>query len=113
MSTLVAQLQAAGGAKKGTNLGALLQWAATHVQSQDEALAELRESLQLLQKDYETALKGLQTARTHADELRGALNCVVTTITLGRDYAPHINVMAHHGVMPYAKNAKKPRGAAI
>jgi len=34
------------------------------------------------------------------------------TVTLARDHAPHINVMAHHGVLPYARNKFKPKAAA-
>ena len=43
MSDLTEALRTHGQKHRGTDLGGLLQWAALHIESQDEALAELRE----------------------------------------------------------------------
>ncbi len=43
MSELTDSLRAHGQRHMGTDLGGLLQWAALHIDAQDEALAELRE----------------------------------------------------------------------
>ena len=42
MSTLTEAIRKHGEAAKGTDLGGVLQWAALHIEAQDEALAELR-----------------------------------------------------------------------
>jgi hypothetical protein len=41
---LIAALQTHGQLHKGTGLGGLLQWAILHIQSQAEAIEELRET---------------------------------------------------------------------
>ena len=43
MSELTDSLRAHGLQHKGTHLGGLLQWASLHIESQDQALADLRE----------------------------------------------------------------------
>ena len=43
MSELTDSLRTHGLQHKGTHLGGLLQWAALHIESQDQALADLRE----------------------------------------------------------------------
>ena len=43
MSELTEALRTHGQQHRGTDLGGLLQWAALHIESQEEALAELRE----------------------------------------------------------------------
>ena len=42
MSTLTEAIRKHGEAAKGTDLGGVLQWAALHIEAQEEALAELR-----------------------------------------------------------------------
>ena len=42
MSELTDSLRTHGLQHKGTHLGGLLQWAALHIESQDQALADLR-----------------------------------------------------------------------
>ena len=46
MTELIKNLTEAGDMHKGSDLGALLQWAVLHIQAQDEALAEARKELE-------------------------------------------------------------------
>jgi hypothetical protein len=47
-----------------------------------------------------------QTKSAAEAVVQAASSGLVPPIALARDHAPHINIMAHHGVVPYAK---KPR----
>lgn len=96
-SELITQLRQHGEAAKGTDLGGVLQWALLHIESQDEALAELREELE----NEERARLSLEVAQHHARQaIETALQAVnqqfCPPIELARDTAPHINLMGGH-----------------
>ena len=105
MSDLTDKLRTAGESQKGTELGGLLQWAALHIDSQDEALAELRtehaeelaERLRLERAIYNTkqAMEGALAMLTAP---------VCPPIELTRDFVPHINLMAAQGDPDYLKS---------
>ena len=105
MSELTDKLRRAGEQHKGTDLGGLLQWAALHIDDQDEALAELREE----HAEEEGYRMLLERAIFHAT---GAIEAALSAITapvcppieLGRDLVPHINLMAGHGDPDYLKS---------
>lgn len=104
MSELTDKLRAAGEQHKGTDLGGLLQWAALHIDSQDEALSEL------LAEHAEEESERLRLERAmHAAKqaIEAALSAVTAQacppIELGRDLVPHINLMAGHGDPDYLK----------
>ena len=105
MSELTEKLRTAGETHKGTDLGALLQWAALHIDDQDEALSELRDE----HASEERARLHLERA---AHEAKHAVEMALAAITaplcppieLGRDLAPHINLMAGHGDPDYLKS---------
>jgi hypothetical protein len=108
MSELTDKLQAVEAMHKGTDLGGLLQWAALHISDQDAALTEaldeaLTESAERIRLESVIFATRQQLA-VLSDSLQQT-----TGIQLSRDYAPHINIMAHHGVAPYAKKPRKPR----
>ena len=60
--TITDELRHHGQQHKGTELGKLLQWAALHIESQDEALAELREA----HAEEENERLRLESAMYHA-----------------------------------------------
>ena len=113
MSELIDKLTAAGQQHKGTDLGGLLQWAILHIQSQDEALTETREELASEETERLRLERVLHAGSMAIDQALGTLKAAQpVAITLARDHAPHINVMAHHGVAPYAKKSRKGKGVA-
>ncbi len=104
MSELTDKLRSAGEQHKGTDLGGLLQWAALHIDDQDEALTELREE----HASEERARLHLERA---AHDAKAAMEAALAAISaplcppieLGRDLVPHINLMAGHGDPDYLK----------
>jgi hypothetical protein len=112
MSELVNKLATAADAHKGADLGGLLQWAMLHIQEQDEALAEAREELDTEQSERIRLERVLHSAKAGIEGVAsGILMGLPTNIQLARDHAPHINIMAHHGIAPYAKKPRKTRPA--
>ena len=111
MSELVQSLRKHGEANKGSDLGGLLQWAALHIEAQDEALAETRAELAAEEAAHQRMEGALHAARL---AIKGALAAVdaplCPPIDLGRDCVAHINLMAAHGDPDYLlKNGKSVR----
>jgi len=105
MKNLIDELTKAGQAHIGTDLGGLLQWAALHIGSQNEALAEVRAELEVEANTRQFMEHVLHTTK---GALEAALEAVTPAlcppIELGRDLAPHINLMAAHGDPDYLKS---------
>jgi len=106
MSELTDKLKQEGEKHKGTDLGGLLQWAAFHISEQDEALAQTREEFEIEENERIRLERVIFDARQQIAALSEAMH-QTTGIDLAKDYAPHINIMAHHGVAPYAKKPRK------
>ena len=105
MSELTEKLRKAGERHKGTDLGGLLQWAALHIESQDEALAEARESHEEEGRERLRLEGALHTAKTAMENALAAIAApLCPPIELGRDLVPHINLMAGHGDPDYLKS---------
>ena len=104
MSELTDSLRAHGQRHLGTELGGLLQWAALHIDAQDEALAELREEY-AREKSDRVGLEGALGAAKEAIEaaLAAVNKPLCPPIELGRDMCGHINLMAAHGDPDYLK----------
>lgn len=106
MSELTDRLQAEGLAHKGTDLGGLLQWAALHIASQDEALSETRAALEVERGISSQMAGALSSAAEAADKsaksLRAAIPADVSEL-LGRDFVPHINLMGAMGDPDYRR----------
>ena len=95
---------------KGTDLGGTLQWAKLHIESLEEAAAEREQELAAAMRDRQTLLTLLDKARTASDQMRETLAGDFLTDplkTCGHDITSHVNVMAAHGVAPYARTPKK------
>lgn len=113
MSELTDKLTAAGQKHKGTYLGGLLQWAVLHIQAQAEALYEAREELEAEQNERIRLERALHTAKASTEAALVSIKSgLPVNIELSKDLAPHINIMAHHGVEPYAKKPRKKKEAA-
>lgn len=105
MSELTDKLRSAGELHKGTDLGGLLQWAALHIESQDEALAEVRENHEEEERERLRLERALYTAKTSMEDALAAIAApLCPPIELGRDLVPHINLMAGHGDPDYLKS---------
>lgn len=105
MSELTEKLRSAGELQKGTDVGGLLQWAALHIESQDEALAEVRESHEEEERERLRLERALHTAKTIMEDALAAIAApLCPPIELGRDMVPHINLMAGQGDPDYLKS---------
>jgi hypothetical protein len=102
MSELTDKLSQFGEQHKGTDLGGLLQWAALHIDSQDEALADLRTELAEEEAERMRLERNAKEAKTMIEAA-----CVVLQYTppvdFTRDLAGHINLMCGHGDPDYTK----------
>jgi hypothetical protein len=108
MSQIKEKLQAAGLAHKGTDFGSLLQWAALHIDSLEAALAEAQEERESEENERIRLERILFQTKSVAEAVvQTASGGLVPPIALARDHAPHINIMAHHGVEPYVKKPRK------
>ena len=104
MSDLTEALRTHGQKHRGTDLGGLLQWAALHIESQDEALAELREEHAREERERMGLEGALGVAKEAIEAALAAVNApLCPPIELGRDCVPHINLMAGHGDPDYLK----------
>lgn len=83
-----------------------MQWAALHIAAQDDALAQTREELETEESERIRLERVIFDARQQLAALSEAMH-QTAGIQLSKDHAPHINIMAHHGVAPYAKNPRK------
>lgn len=102
MSELVTRLQAEGQQHRGTDLGGLLQWAALHIESQDEALADLRQELADEERERLRLENAFRAAKLSVEAALASINApMFPPIELARDMAPHINLMAGHGDPDY------------
>ena len=100
--TLPDELRAHGQQHKGTELGKVLQWAALHIESQDEALAELREAHAEEENERLRLEAAMHQARHAIEDAHRAVNTpLCPPIELARDMAGHINLMAAHGDTDY------------
>ena len=111
MSELTDSLRTHGLQHKGTHLGGLLQWAALHIESQDQALADLREEHAREENDRMQMEGALGAAKEAIEAALAAVNSPLRwPIELGRDMCGHINLMAAHGDPDYLlKNGKSVR----
>lgn len=108
MSTLINQLTETAKQHKGTDLGRLLQWASLHIAEQDEALAQTREELETEENERIRLERVIFEARQQLAEITESMH-QTTGVQLAKDHAPHINIMAHHGVAPYVTKSGKPK----
>lgn len=104
MSQLTEKLHAAGELHRGTDLGALLQWAMLHITGQDAALSDLREAYARAENDVQRLTLAVQDAKTSVESALSTIESSIhPPIEFDRDYVAHINLMAAHGDPDYLR----------
>ena len=102
---LITTLQTHGEVHKGTDLGGVLQWAILHIQSQAEAIEELR-------ADFEEEHNERLSFEKAAHDARAAIDAALAAITeampaqpldFATDHTSHINLMGGMGDPDYMK----------
>jgi len=108
MSELVEKLTNAAKQRQDEGLSKLLRWAALHIAEQEKALKELREEFKEEEKERIRMEHAVHRATVQMQTLIAELNYSrPVNIELARDFAPHKNIMALHGVEPYVKKPRK------
>ncbi len=102
---LITALQTPGQQHKGTDLGGLLQWAVLHIQSQDEAIAELRADFE---EEHEERLRFEKAAHDAKVAIDSALAQITETmpappLDFARDNTSFVNLMGGIGDPDYMK----------
>lgn len=102
---LITALQTHGQQHKGTDLGGVLQWAILHIQSQDEAIAELRADFE---QEHEERLRFERAAHDAKAAIDAALAQINDTmpappLDFATDHNSHINLMGFLGDPDYMK----------
>jgi hypothetical protein len=107
-SQLVQELEKHGLANRGTDLGGLLQWAMLHIQSQDEALAELYADESAREREVEELREALCAVKALLETVGGFCRDKAfkfDTEQFGKDMVQHINIMGAYGDPDYLKGA--------
>ena len=104
--SLIDQLTQAAQEHSGSELHKLLTWAALHIESQDEALAEARSEWDAEAKERMRLESALHASASQLEEVLIGLRAVwCPPVELGRDLVPHINLMAGHGDPDYLRKS--------
>ena len=103
---LISALQTHGQLHKGTDLGGVLQWAILHIQSQAEAIEELRADFEEEHNERLRFEKAAHSAKAAIDAALAAIAEAMPAqpLDFARDLAGHINLMACHGDSDYLKS---------
>lgn len=86
------------------SLAQLLNWAALHIESQDQALSEVREELTREEAERMKLEEALHASKAHVEQALQTLQAAwCPPVELARDFVPHINLMAGHGDPDYLR----------
>ncbi len=106
MSELLQKLRAEAALRDRTEISRLLLWAVLHIESQGEALAEARDEWERESRERIKLENALQSGKQQVEQALQTLQAAwCPPIELGRDLAPHINLMAGHGDPDYLKSS--------
>lgn len=102
---LITTLQTHGQKHKGTPLGGVLQWAVLHIQSQNEAIEELRADFA---EEHNERLRFERAAHDAKAAIDAALSQITETmpappLDFAADHTSHINLMGGMGDPDYMK----------
>lgn len=102
---LITALQTHGQQHKGTDLGGLLQWAILHIQSQAEAIEELRADFEEEHNERLSFEKAAHSAKAAIDAALAAITEAMhaESLDFARDHTSHINLMGGLGDHDYMK----------
>lgn len=105
MSELLQKLRAEAALRDRTEISRLLLWAALHIESQAEALAEARDEWERESRDRIKLENALHSSKQQVEQALQTLQAAwCPPVELCRDLAPHINLMAGHGDPDYLKS---------
>ena len=91
-------------AEADARIAMLLREAALHIESQDQALSEVREELAREEAERMKLEDALHASKAHVEQALRTLQAAwCPPVELGRDLAPHINLMAGHGDPDYLR----------
>jgi len=111
-SELIDRLNRASFDCQNDELKKLLSWAGLHIISQEEALTETEKELEIEQNERIRMEQAIHNAKRQMEEICIDLNYSrPVNVEFAKDHAPHINIMAHHKVAPYASKSGKPKAA--
>ena len=102
---LITALQTHGQMHKGTDLGGVLQWAILHIQSQAEAIEELRADFE---EEHDERLRFEKAAHSAKAAIDAALSAITEAmpaepLDFARDNTSFINLMGGIGDPDYMK----------
>ena len=108
---LITALQTHGQLHKGTDLGGVLQWAILHIQSQAEAIEELRADLEEEHNERLRFEKAAHSAKAAIDAALAAITEAMPAqpLDFARDHTSHINLMGGIGDPDYMKGSLSSR----
>ena len=105
MSELLQKLRDEAALRDRTEISKLLLWAALHIESQGEALAEARHEWEQESRERIKLENALHSGKQQVEQALQTLQAAwCPPVELGRDLAPHINLMAGHGDPDYLKS---------
>lgn len=104
-TNLITALQTHGQQHKGTDLGGVLQWAILHIQSQAEAIEELRADFEEEHNERLRFEKAAHDAKAAIDAALDQINETMPAppLDFATDHASHINLMGFLGDPDYMK----------
>ena len=102
---LITVLQTHGQLHKGTDLGGVLQWAILHIQSQAEAIEELRADFEEEHNERLSFEKAAHSAKAAIDAALAAITEAMPAqpLDFATDHTSHINLMGGMGDPDYMK----------
>lgn len=102
---LITALQTHGQLHKGTDLGGVLQWAILHIQSQAEAIEELRADFEEEHNERLSFEKAAHSAKAAIDAALSAITEAMPAqpLDFAIDHTSHINLMGGIGDPDYMK----------
>ena len=102
---LITALQTYGQQHKGTDLGGVLQWAILHIQSQNEAIEELRADFEEEHNERLRFEKAAHDAKAAIDAALDQINETMPAppLDFATDHTSHINLMGGMGDPDYMK----------
>lgn len=102
---LITALQTHGQMHKGTDLGGVLQWAILHIQSQAEAIEELRADFEEEHNERLRFEKAAHSAKAAIDAALAAITDAMPAepLDFATDHTSHINLMGGLGDPDYMK----------
>jgi len=113
MSAIADEMTVMAAEQTDPRVAQMLRWAAVELDDRAETIAGLDDEITDYSDGYAKLASALNTARTALEAIASDINFALWQPQAPAvDLAPFKNVMAHHGVEPYAKAKRKKKAAA-